>query len=121
MNENPAAKLTKEEKDAAFEKAFEGLTPAEGAHLLLVEKLESFRAQIVERRVHGYSWLQIAEALKRLDPPLATTPYALRKMFAGRTRRAHRSLAKHAAVAAKTAEGAAKVSAEPASVAKARG
>lgn len=63
---NPAtAPKTKEERDAVFSTLFANVKPAEERSPSVVQLLEPYREQILQKRKEGYSLRQIVEVMKQ--------------------------------------------------------
>ena len=76
---------------AAFESGFTGLKPEDVPQLPLAERLDVFREHIVARRKSGYSWEQIAQALRHPNIGIAISPQTLRRLISEKPRTVKRT------------------------------
>jgi DNA-binding NarL/FixJ family response regulator len=85
---NPVtAPKTKEERDAEFAKLFANVAPADRKQLTVVELLQPYREQIVQKHKEGYSLRQIAEIIQRQPVGIKASAPTIMKLIGGRSRK----------------------------------
>jgi hypothetical protein len=82
---NPViAPKSKEERDAAFAKLFANVTPSDQQHPSVMQLLEPYREQIVQKRKEGYSLRQITETIKQDPVGIKVSNVTLLKFLGGK-------------------------------------
>lgn len=78
---------------AAFDRGFNGVTPADVQLPPIAQRIEPFRERILARRKMGFSWAQIDEVLAKPPISLHVSPTTLRKLFSEKPKHRRKSKA----------------------------